>query len=260
MSSTTRRARVGTRRRSPGRSRSWRGPKRRRTRPSARAPVNLASCWWRATPNRRPTGTGAPTGCACRSTTAISAHAWPRSNGWPRACRSRRSTSSTCLWRGDRWVALAPIEARMLEVLLARCGSVVSRRELGIGRVARRRARHPGGRLPAAPSARPRRTARPADPQRASSRVDAGGRRPQPLITGGAVSGAVRRACPGGRGVRRRAPRPRPATTRLPARARARASRSRPRGTPRAGRASAGMPTTITSPGSKPSRAPTMLA
>jgi DNA-binding response OmpR family regulator len=35
------------------------------------------------------------------------------------------------LWRGDRWVALAPIEARMLEVLLARCGSVVSRRELG---------------------------------------------------------------------------------------------------------------------------------
>ncbi len=35
------------------------------------------------------------------------------------------------LWRGDRWSALAPIEARMIEVLLARCGSVVSRRELG---------------------------------------------------------------------------------------------------------------------------------
>jgi len=36
------------------------------------------------------------------------------------------------LWRGDRWVALAPIEARIVEVLLARCGSVVSRRELAI--------------------------------------------------------------------------------------------------------------------------------
>ena len=35
------------------------------------------------------------------------------------------------LWRGDRWRALAPIEARLVEVLLARCGSVVSRRELG---------------------------------------------------------------------------------------------------------------------------------
>jgi hypothetical protein len=35
------------------------------------------------------------------------------------------------LWRGDRWVALAPIEARIVEVLLARCGSVVSRRDLG---------------------------------------------------------------------------------------------------------------------------------
>ncbi len=35
------------------------------------------------------------------------------------------------LWRGDRWSALAPIEARMIGVLLARCGSVVSRRELG---------------------------------------------------------------------------------------------------------------------------------
>lgn len=35
------------------------------------------------------------------------------------------------LWRGDRWSALAPIEARLMEALLARCGSVVSRRELG---------------------------------------------------------------------------------------------------------------------------------
>jgi len=35
------------------------------------------------------------------------------------------------LWRGDRWSALAPIEARIVEVLLARCGSVVSRRDLG---------------------------------------------------------------------------------------------------------------------------------
>ncbi len=35
------------------------------------------------------------------------------------------------LWRGDRWSALAPIEARLVEVLLARCGSVVSRRDLG---------------------------------------------------------------------------------------------------------------------------------
>jgi hypothetical protein len=34
------------------------------------------------------------------------------------------------LWRGDRWTALAPIEARIVEVLLARCGSVVSRRDL----------------------------------------------------------------------------------------------------------------------------------
>ncbi len=36
------------------------------------------------------------------------------------------------LWRGDRWAALAPIEARIVELLLARCGSVVSRRDLGI--------------------------------------------------------------------------------------------------------------------------------
>jgi hypothetical protein len=35
------------------------------------------------------------------------------------------------LWRGDGWVALAPIEARLTEALLARCGSVVGRRELG---------------------------------------------------------------------------------------------------------------------------------
>jgi hypothetical protein len=35
------------------------------------------------------------------------------------------------LWRGDRWSALAPIEARLVEVLLARCGTVVSRRDLG---------------------------------------------------------------------------------------------------------------------------------
>lgn len=34
------------------------------------------------------------------------------------------------VWRGDRWSALAPIEARLAAVLLARCGSVVSRREL----------------------------------------------------------------------------------------------------------------------------------
>ena len=35
------------------------------------------------------------------------------------------------LWRGDRWVALAPIEARIVETLLAWCGSVVSRRDIG---------------------------------------------------------------------------------------------------------------------------------
>jgi hypothetical protein len=34
------------------------------------------------------------------------------------------------LWRGNRWAALAPIEARIMEVLLARCGNVVSRRDL----------------------------------------------------------------------------------------------------------------------------------
>jgi hypothetical protein len=34
-------------------------------------------------------------------------------------------------WRGSRWVALAPIEARIVGALLARCGSVVSRSELG---------------------------------------------------------------------------------------------------------------------------------
>jgi two-component system OmpR family response regulator len=35
------------------------------------------------------------------------------------------------LWRGDRWVALAPIEARLLDALLAECGAVVSRCDLG---------------------------------------------------------------------------------------------------------------------------------
>jgi DNA-binding winged helix-turn-helix (wHTH) protein len=34
------------------------------------------------------------------------------------------------LRRGDRWVALAPIEARIVELLLGRCGTVVGRREL----------------------------------------------------------------------------------------------------------------------------------
>lgn len=34
------------------------------------------------------------------------------------------------LWRGDRWAALAPIEARIMELLLTRCGSVVSQRDL----------------------------------------------------------------------------------------------------------------------------------
>ena len=36
------------------------------------------------------------------------------------------------LWRGDRWAALAPIEARLVAVLLARCGDVVSQRDLGV--------------------------------------------------------------------------------------------------------------------------------
>jgi len=35
------------------------------------------------------------------------------------------------LWRSDRWTALAPIEARLVELLLARCGTVVSRCDLG---------------------------------------------------------------------------------------------------------------------------------
>ncbi len=35
------------------------------------------------------------------------------------------------LWRGDRWVALAPIEARLLDALLQRCGTMVSRCDLG---------------------------------------------------------------------------------------------------------------------------------
>ena len=35
------------------------------------------------------------------------------------------------LRRGGHWTALAPIEARIFEVLLARCGTVVSRRDLG---------------------------------------------------------------------------------------------------------------------------------
>jgi hypothetical protein len=35
------------------------------------------------------------------------------------------------LWRGDRWSALAPIEARIVALLLGRCGSVVSRHDLG---------------------------------------------------------------------------------------------------------------------------------
>ena len=34
------------------------------------------------------------------------------------------------LWHGDRWVPLAPIEAGIVARLLARCGSVVSRRDL----------------------------------------------------------------------------------------------------------------------------------
>jgi hypothetical protein len=35
------------------------------------------------------------------------------------------------LWRGPLWSALAPIEARLFEVLLERRGTVVSRRDLG---------------------------------------------------------------------------------------------------------------------------------
>src|SRR5262245_57749805 len=35
------------------------------------------------------------------------------------------------LWRGDRWAALAPIEARLVTVMLERVGAVVTRRELG---------------------------------------------------------------------------------------------------------------------------------
>jgi len=34
------------------------------------------------------------------------------------------------LWRGERWSALAPIEARIVARLLAQCGSVVSREDL----------------------------------------------------------------------------------------------------------------------------------
>lgn len=34
------------------------------------------------------------------------------------------------LWRGTRWVSLAPVEARLLGVLLGRAGAVVPRRDL----------------------------------------------------------------------------------------------------------------------------------
>ena len=34
------------------------------------------------------------------------------------------------LWRGAQWTALAPIEARIMELLLTQCGSVVSRVQL----------------------------------------------------------------------------------------------------------------------------------
>ena len=61
----------------------------------------------------------------------ISARASLRCNGWHRAAPEPVLDEFDVLWRGDRWSALAPIEARMVDVLLARCGSVVSRRELG---------------------------------------------------------------------------------------------------------------------------------
>ena len=139
----------------------------------------------------------------------------------------------------------------MLEVLLARCGSVVSRRELGSaawpdGCPA------PGRSTPGCAVSRPRRTARAADPQRASSRVDAGGRRRQPLINGEpSAAGCLARALEVEESVGELLDLGPPRLGFLH-RARARASRSRPRGTPRAGRATRGCPTTITSPGSKP--------
>ena len=75
------------------------------------------------------------------------------------------------LWRGDRWAPLAPIEARIVEVLLARCGSVVSRRDLGGRRVARRHAGSACGRRATAAAARPGGAAGAPDPQRAAPRA-----------------------------------------------------------------------------------------
>jgi len=105
--------------------------KRRRKQPRAHAPVSPASCWSRPMPNQPSDWDG------CTD--------WVRlpvddRDLCARVAALQRLTSRMpepsldefdVLWRGDRWVALAPIEARMLEVLLARCGTVVSRRELG---------------------------------------------------------------------------------------------------------------------------------
>ena len=111
------------------------GERRRECAPHRSA---AAACWW---PDAEPpaTGTGAPTGCACPSTTVISARVWPSlATAGLAACPSRRSTSSTCCGGATVGFALAPIEARIVEVLLAWCGSVVSRREPRVGGVARR--------------------------------------------------------------------------------------------------------------------------
>ena len=131
MSSTTRRARVCTRRRSRDRLRSSRGPSSGggsgrcgRTgqprlllvAPDAEPPADWDGCtdWVRLPVDDRD---------LCARVAALQRMA--------SRCRSRRSTSSTSCGGATAGSRSAPIEARMLEVLLARCGSVVSRRELG---------------------------------------------------------------------------------------------------------------------------------
>ena len=127
------------------------------------------------------------------------------------------------LWRGDRWVPLAPIEARIVARLLARCGSVVSRRDLVAAAWidGMPGARAVDGAIAAAP--RPGGAAGPPDPQRAAPRVDAGGGRAQ-RVTAVAESRALEVEEPVSElldlGAR--------TSPRLPAPARGRASRTRP--------------------------------
>ena len=244
---------VGTRRRSRDRWRSSPGRSSEARRSSVVASVSRGCCSWRRTPSLPTTGTGSPTGCACPVDDRDLCARVAACSGSQRGRRNRCSTSSTCCGAataGPHWRRSRPGWS-------ACCWRAAAAWSAGASSVPPRGRTACPARVRSTPRLRP-----PARPGRSRSGLQIHNvrRRGLMLEVDERSTRGEAHACPGGRGARRRAPRPRrrhdsasctgTSTSFENPTARNSSSRSR----------SAGSPTTITSAGSNPRRAPTMLA